>query len=135
VVVDTSAIIAIVLNEPEAPLLIEALGNASRAAMSAATRVELAAVLARGLSPEDARRAERVVDRAGIEIVPFDANQARIASDAYRTFGRGSGHAANLNLGDCFSYALAIARDEPLLFTGNDFGHTDVRSAMPNSRG
>lgn len=61
---------------------------------------------------------------------PFDAEQARIAADAYRLFGRGSGHRASLNYGDCFSYALAIARDEPLLFVGDDFQHTDVRVAL-----
>ena len=105
----------------------EALAAATTRVMSAATRVELAAVLSRRLAPAVARRAERILDRAQVEIADFDARQAEIAADAYRLFGRGSGHPAGLNFGDCFSYALAIARDEPLLFVGDDFTHTDVR--------
>lgn len=105
----------------------EALASAPTRVMSTATRVELAAVLARRLAPAVARRAERLLDRAQVEIVAFDGRQGEIAADAYRLFGRGSGHPAGLNMGDCFSYALAIARDEPLLFVGDDFVHTDVR--------
>ena len=66
----------------------------------------------------------------GIEVVAFTAEQAKIARQAYRDYGRGSGHPANLNFGDCFSYALAAERREPLLFVGDDFGHTDIRSAV-----
>jgi ribonuclease VapC len=65
-----------------------------------------------------------------IEVVPVSVEQARIARAAYRDFGRGSGHPAGLNFGDCFAYALAIDRDETLLFKGDDFSHTDVRSAL-----
>ena len=65
-----------------------------------------------------------------LEVVPFTEDQARIARQAYRDYGRGSGHRANLNFGDCFSYALAAERREPLLYVGDDFGHTDIRSAL-----
>ncbi len=65
-----------------------------------------------------------------VHIEPVTETQARIARDAYREFGRGSGHPARLNFGDCFAYALAVERDEPLLYQGNDFGHTDVRNAL-----
>ena len=97
--------------------------------MSAATAVEINAVLTRRLRPEDQRRVERLLDVWGIELVPFDAAQAGIATRAYRDFGRGSGHPAALNLGDCHSYALAIVANEPLLFVGDDFVHTDVVDA------
>lgn len=94
--------------------------------MSAATAVEVNAVLSRRLRPEDQRRVERLLDVWEIELVHFDAEQAEIASRAYRDFGRGSGHPATLNLGDCFSYALAEVTGEPLLYVGDDFVHTDV---------
>jgi len=126
-ILDTSAVIAIVRDEPARGQLARALVDAVQCSMSAATRVELSAVLARSLDAQDARRADRILEQARVEVIAFDAEQARIASEAYRLFGRGSGHRANLNLGDCFSYALAIARDEPLLFVGDDFNHTDVR--------
>jgi ribonuclease VapC len=97
--------------------------------MSAATAVEVNAVLTRRLRPEDQRRVERLLDAWEIDLVPFDADQAAITSQAYRDFGRGSGHPAGLNLGDCFSYALANVTGEPLLFVGDDFAHTDVTPA------
>ncbi len=91
--------------------------------------MELNAVLARWLRPEDQRRVERLLDAWRIELVPFDAAQAEIATQAYRDFGRGSGHRAALNLGDCYSYALASVAGEPLLFVGDDFVRTDVVAA------
>lgn len=94
--------------------------------MSAATAVELNAVLTRRLAPERVRLVGRLLQGWGVQIVPFDENQSLIASRAYADYGRGSGHPAQLNLGDCFSYALAIATSEPLLFVGSDFVHTDV---------
>jgi ribonuclease VapC len=130
VILDTSAVIAIVAGEPTRAALLDALDSARDIGMSAATRVELAVVLARSRAPEEARRAERLLATLGVETLPFDEEQARIAADAYRIFGRGTGHRAGLNYGDCFAYALAIARDEPLLFVGDDFQHTDVRVAL-----
>ncbi|WP_304106613.1 type II toxin-antitoxin system VapC family toxin [Mycolicibacterium bacteremicum] len=125
-IVDTSAIIAIALDEPERDALIEAVLDADRPRMSAANSVEIAAVLMRRLAPEDYRRVERLIERLGIETVPLDAEQAASAVRAYRDFGRGSGHRAGLDLGDCYAYGLADVTGEPLLFVGDDFGHTDV---------
>jgi len=131
VIVDTSAIVAIVLGEAHAEQLTEILLDATAPKMSAATAVEVNAVLTRRLRPEDQRRVERLFGEWGIELVPFDAEQAEIASRAYRDFGRGSGHRAALNLGDCYSYALAAVTDEPLLYVGDDFVLTDVMTAYP----
>jgi ribonuclease VapC len=131
VIVDTSAIVAIVLDEPHSEQLAELVLDATAPKMSAATAVEVSAVLTRRLRPEDQRRVERLLDEWEIELVAFDAEQAAIASRAYRDFGRGSGHPAALNLGDCYSYALADVTGEPLLFVGDDFVHTDVTAAFP----
>jgi ribonuclease VapC len=125
-IVDTSAIVAVVLGESRSGALAEILSDADILKMSAATAVEVNAVLSRRLRPEDQRRVERLLAVWEIELVPFDAEQAAVASRAYRDFGRGSGHPAGLNLGDCFSYALANVAGEPLLFVGDDFVHTDV---------
>jgi ribonuclease VapC len=131
VIVDTSAIVAIVLGEPHSEHLAEILVDATAPKMSAATAVELNAVLTRGVRPEDQRRIERLLDVWEIELVAFDAEQAEIASGAYRDFGKGSGHPAALNLGDCYSYALAHVTGEPLLYVGDDFIHTDMPAAYP----
>ncbi len=80
-----------------------------------------------------ALRLQTLIDGLPLEIIPFDAAQLDLAKAAYAEFGRGSGHAAKLNMGDCFSYALAKALDLPLLFKGNDFGHTDIASALDPS--
>lgn len=130
-IVDTSAIVAIVLGETHSEDLAEILAGATAPKMSAATAVEVNAVVARRLRPEDQRRVERLLELWDIELVPFDAEQAEIASRAYRDFGRGSGHPAALNLGDCFSYALAQVTGERLLYVGDDFIHTDISAAYP----
>lgn len=128
-ILDTSAVVAIVTGEPGAAELEEAILAADAVRMSAATLVELNAVLGRRLSPQAFRRVQRLLAVWQVEVVAFDAEHAEIASRGYADFGRGSAHPAKLNLGDCFAYGLAIARDEPLLFTGKDFTHTDVESA------
>lgn len=128
-IVDTSAIVAIALNEPERDRLVEAVLDTTAAKISAATIVEVSAVLMRRMAPEDFRRVERLIDQLGIETVPFDADQAASATRAYRDFGRGSGHPAGLNLGDCYSYALSDVTGEPLLYVGDDFAHTDITAA------
>ncbi len=130
-IVDTSAIVAIALHEPQRTELLDVLLDAAHPKMSAATLVEVGAVLTRRLAPEDFRRVERLIAQLGIETVPFDAAQAASATRAYRDFGRGSGHPAGLNLGDCYSYALADVTGEPLLFVGDDFTHTGITAAMP----
>ncbi|MCL2787750.1 MAG: type II toxin-antitoxin system VapC family toxin [Micrococcales bacterium] len=128
-IVDTSAIVAIILNEPLAPTLVGLLLAESGARMSAATFVELCCVLDNRSAPEDQRRLTALLQAFGIEIVPFTPKQAQLARDAYRDFGRGSGHPARLNFGDCFSYALAADTEETLLFVGDDFVKTDVTPA------
>lgn len=128
-VIDTSAIVAVLFDEAERAELLDAMASAPRLAMSAASYVESGLVVDGLLRPELSRWLDRLLDAQGIAIVPVTASQARLARDAHRDFGRGSGHRARLNFGDCFSYALAIERDEPLLFGGDDFAHTDVRSA------
>ena len=84
--------------------------------------------------PEVNRNVDRLLDAYDIEIEPLDANQARVAGQAYRDYGRGSGHPARLNLGDTFSYALAAVTGEPLLYRGDDFSHTDLRPAISGGR-
>lgn len=128
-IVDSSAIVAILLDEPDGARLAAAIASAPRAAMSAATYVECAVVADRRTGPAGRERFDRVLDLLGIELAPLTAPQARIAREAYRRFGRGSGHPAKLNLGDAFSYALAAESGQPLLFVGDDFTQTDLIAA------
>jgi ribonuclease VapC len=129
VIVDTSALVAIWRQEPSAAALSETLLEAPRVAMSAPTYVELACVLDDRSRPEAIRRLDALLEAYGLEVVPFTAEHARIARAAYRDFGKGSGHPAQLNLADCFSYALAAATGEELLFVGEDFSRTDLMAA------
>ncbi|ETW24889.1 type II toxin-antitoxin system VapC family toxin [Mycobacterium gastri] len=128
-IVDTSAIVAIVLGEPDIEGLKEALNRSNNSRMSAPNYVELCAVIQRRDRPEISRLVDRLLEAYGIQIASFDGDQARVAAQAYRDYGRGSGHPARLNLGDTYSYALAHVSGEPLLFRGDDFAHTDIRSA------
>ena len=125
-VVDSSAMIAILRGEPEAVAFLHAIDSASIVRISAATYVESAVVLDAGRDPVLSRRLDDLIQEGLFIIEPLTEAQARIARDAYRDFGKGSGHAARLNLGDCFAYALAKDKREPLLFKGLDFGLTDV---------
>lgn len=127
-IVDTSVLLAIALKEPEAARFSQLLREED-IAISAPTLLESEIVIRARLGVDAVKDLRDLLDRARSEIVPFDTHHVRIASDAYARFGRGSKHPAGLNYGDCFSYALAIARDEPLLFKGDDFIHTDVRVA------
>lgn len=130
-IVDTSALCAILFGEREREQLIELLAQAASRRSPATALVELGIVLdARGESGS-AREAERVFDVFGIELQPVSVELAGLARRAHRRFGRGSGHPAKLNFGDCFSCALAKDSGEPLLFVGDDFGHTDVMVAHP----
>jgi len=128
-IVDTSAIVAIVNGEPDAEHLASVLVHATSAAMSAATYVETAVVVDAKRDPVTSRHFDRLLREARIVVADLTAAQAQLARAAYRDFGKGSGHPARLNLGDCFAYALARERDEPLLFKGDDFIHTDVMPA------
>jgi ribonuclease VapC len=130
VIVDSSAILAILLDEPERDTFRDLLSSAVSAQMSAVTYVESAAVVDRRGGPQMARHYDSLLVAAEIEIADVTAEHAEIARAAFRDFGRGSGHPARLNLGDCFSYALAVATGDELLFKGGDLVHTDVRSAL-----
>ena len=126
-ILDTSAIVAILQFEPEAAAFARAVENNRPVRISAANWLEAAVVVDGNRSPALSRRFDDFLREAGVEIEPVTARQAELAREAYRTFGRGSGHPAHLNVGDCFAYGLAMERDEALLFKGKDFAHTDVR--------
>lgn len=128
-IIDTSALIAVMADEPEAAALRGLLATYG-GRLSAATLVEARMVAFGKGGSEAMRRLDQFVRRSGLEIVAFDGEQADAASDAFLSYGRGSGHPARLNYGDTFSYALAHVTDDPLLFVGDDFSHTDVRSAL-----
>ena len=125
-IVDTSALLAILRNEPDAPVFAEAIAQAAIRRISAANYLEVAVVIDGSRDPVASRRFDDLVRQAGLVIEPVTEAQARIARDAYRDFGKGSGHPARLNFGDVFAYALAKATGERLLFKGGDFVHTDV---------
>lgn len=126
-IIDTSALAAIVFREADRDSYRQAINQAPRRVISAATYVELSIVVDSRHDPVLSRSLDDLLTSLGIEVADLTADQARIARSAHRDFGRGSGHPARLNLGDCFSYALAKQTDEPLLWKGDDFGHTDVR--------
>jgi ribonuclease VapC len=130
-IVDTSAVIAILLDEPEGPALIAAILASDRALMSAASYVEVGVVIDRMGDPVLTRRLDQLLKVLEVTVRSFDAEQAAIARAAHTDFGRGSGHPAKLNFGDCMTYALAKTTGEPLLFVGDDFSATDLRSALP----
>jgi ribonuclease VapC len=130
VIVDTSALIAILRDEPEAAACAKAIEAASHRRISAANFVEAAIVIDGSRDPVASRRFDDLLKEAQLVLEPVTSAQARIAREAYRDFGRGSGHPAKLNFGDCFAYALARTTGEPLLFKGNDFTHTDVTPAL-----
>jgi ribonuclease VapC len=131
VIVDSSAAIAILRDEPEAADFADAIERAPARRISAANLLETAIVIDGSRDPIASRRLDDLVRDAGLIVEPVTEAQVRIARAAYRDFGKGSGHPAGLNFGDCFAYALARERGEPLLFKGNDFNHTDVASALP----
>ncbi len=128
-IVDTSALMAILRLEPEARRLIEAMKLADRRAISAATLVEAGIVAEAGTGEQGARDLDAAMTRLKVEIVALTESHAAHARRAFRRYGKGQGHPARLNLGDCFSYALAKATGEPLLFKGNDFSKTDIAVA------
>lgn len=128
-ILDTSAVIAILKEEPEADKFIELIDAAPHCRMSAVNYVEAAAVVDRNRDPLMSRQFEDFLRQAEIDIQPVTTKQACIAREAYRDFGKGSGHPARLNFGDCFAYALAKDSGEALLFKGNDFSYTDVLCA------
>ncbi len=129
-IIDTSALIAILYREPEAPLYDQAISQAAHPRMSVANYLE-ATIVAEGRSGEDIGiELENLIKRLEITLVPVTLAQVKVAQQAWRKFGKGNDPAA-LNYGDCFAYALARATGEPLLFKGNDFAQTDIRPAHP----
>lgn len=129
-IVDTSAIIAILRDEDDAAAYADALANADVRRLSAASYLECGIVLDSQRDPVISRALDELIEEAEFVVEPVTERQARLARAAYADFARGSGHPAGLNFGDCLSYALAIDRREPLLWKGNDFGHTGVQRAL-----
>lgn len=125
-IIDTSAIIAILRGETEAPSYIKVIEKANVRRISAVNYVEAAAVMDGSRDPIVSRRFDDLMHEAQIIIEPVTAAQAKTAREAYKDFGKGSKHKAALNFGDCFAYALAKSFTEPLLFKGKDFIHTDI---------
>lgn len=128
-VIDTSALLAILQDEPERRSFNESIEAADSRVMSVATFIEASILLESRFGAEGLRDLDQFIERADIELAPVDLEQARIARAAFGRFGKGR-HPAALNYGDCFSYALARVLGEPLLFKGEDFSQTDVRPSV-----
>lgn len=129
-VIDTSAVVAALAGEPEAPLFRRTIRDGDGAIMSAFNVYECRVVLRLKFSLDMVMEFNLLMADANIEVFAFDDNQAALAYQAYGRYGKGSGHPARLNLGDCAAYALAQSLDLPLLYKGNDFAATDVRLAV-----
>jgi len=129
-ILDSSAIIAILADEPGAGVYIRAISNALDFRISAANFVEISLVLESQFAPQALQQCDALFRRANITIEPVSVEQAHLARQAFHDFGKGR-HPAGLNFGDCFAYALAKQACEPLLFKGNDFSKTDIAPALP----
>ncbi len=129
-IVDTSALVAILRDEPEAASFARAIEAAATRRVSAVNYVETAAVIDGSRDPIASRRLDDLLQEADFVIEAVTEKQARTAREAYQDFGRGSGHPAKLNFGDCFAYALAKTAGESLLFKGKDFTKTDIAPAI-----
>jgi ribonuclease VapC len=129
-IIDASALIAILRDEPEAGTFAEAIAGTNTRRVSAVNYVEAAAVIDASRNPVASRRFDDLFREADLIIEQVTEAQARIAREAYRDFGKGSGHPAGLNFGDCFAYALAKTTGEPILFKGDDFSRTDLSPAL-----
>lgn len=130
-IVDTSVVIAILRKESDGGALASAIRAADHCRISAASFLEAAIVIDSSGDPLLSRDLDHLAAEVPFRIEPVTAAQVQLARRAYRDFGKRSGHPAQLNFGNCFAYALAKALDEPLLFKGNDFVHTDVARALP----
>lgn len=127
-VLDTSALVAVLFDEPERHDLVRAIAAAQRRLVSSGTLVEATIVVEARRGEAAGRELDLMLHRANVEIVAVDEEQARLAGAAWRRYGKGR-HPAGLNFGDLFAYALARARGEELLFTGDDFARTDIPAA------
>ena len=128
-ILDTSAVVAVLFEEPDANRYLEAIAGADMRRLSAVALVELSIVLARGFGAEAGRECDRFIRDSDIAIEAVSVEHARLARQAHFAFGKGR-HPAGLNFGDCFAYALAKATGEPLLFKGEDFSKTDLVFAI-----
>lgn len=125
-IIDTSALVAVLSGEPDGAELVRKLAESRIPKISAGTLLEACIVVDRLGDPVLGRRLDDLLQAIDVVVEPVTADQVRVARSAYRDFGRGSGHPAKLNFGDCFGYALARTSGEPLLFVGEDFSHTDL---------
>jgi ribonuclease VapC len=130
IVLDSSALVAILRDEPDAPIFRDIIADAMGLAISAFTLFECRTVLWGRFGSASVADLDLLIEASRTVVHSFDARQSALAFDAYRRFGKGSGHPARLNLGDCAAYALATSLDMPLLFKGSDFSYTDVRPAL-----
>jgi ribonuclease VapC len=130
-VVDTSTVMAILKQEPDALFYAELIETANVRLISAVSVLEAGILATSRKGDEGARELDAFLSAAELEVVPFDSEQAAVGRDAFRRFGKGR-HPANLNFGDCAVYALAATRAEPLLFKGSDFSATDLQVSMPS---
>ena len=128
-IIDSSALVASLRAEPEQAQFAAIIVRAGGGRLSAASYIETAIVIDRARDPVTSRALDPFLAANGIVVEAVPAEQAKIAREAYRDFGRGSGHPAQLNFGDCLTYALAKAMAEPVLFKGDDFSHTDLDAA------
>ncbi len=129
-IVDSSALVSAIKRDSDWVELSRAMDSANNLSISAASYLETSIVIDCLRDPVQSARLDELMEQMGMIIEPVTVEQARIARQAYRDYGKGSGHRANLNLGDCFSYALAREKREPILFKGDNFGHTDLRPAI-----
>ncbi|MFC1824396.1 type II toxin-antitoxin system VapC family toxin [Thermodesulfobacteriota bacterium] len=130
-VVDTSAVIAILLGEPETDFFVRAFAKAPKKTISAFNALESAIVIEAKKGEAGGRELDLLFHRAQIEIVVLNGDQVELARTAWRKYGKGN-HSAGLNIGDCCAYALAKYSGEPLLFKGKDFSQTDIRTVIDN---
>ena len=128
-IVDSSAVVAMIRNEPEARAMFTALTAQREPSISAANYLEAAIVVDAQGDPRLSAALDGLLSKLEMTIQPVTEAQARLARQAYRDFGKGSGHPARLNFGDCFAYALAMERGEPLLYKGDDFAHAGLARA------
>jgi len=133
-VIDSSALIALLLAEPEADGFVAVIAGASSRLVSAASYLETAIVMLARSGPDAQENVDRLLAELSVTVIPFARDQAMLGITAYRQYGKGSGHSAGLNFGDCFTYALAKLTDEPVLFKGNDFSLTDIVVAVAQQR-
>ncbi len=129
-VIDTSALLAILFLEPEAERFARAIAGAARRLISAGTLLETGIVLQARHGDEGTRDLDLLVLKLRLVVAPVTERQVGLARRAYRQYGKGQHHPAGLNFGDCFAYALARSSGRPLLFKGEDFARTDVRRAV-----